>query len=106
MEALAGVPVHSLGLSLPGEMEFTVMVDPATFHIVRSETSVGTGAEQVTFATNYSDFRKTGEVLAAFAEENFVGKVATGVTKFEKIEVLPELPEATWKVEKVAGVEK
>jgi hypothetical protein len=101
-----GVPVRRLALSLPGDMEFTVLVDPATSHIVRSETSVGGGAKRVAFATNYSDFRKTGDVLAAFAEENFAGETATGVTKLEKIEVLPELPEATWKVEKVAGAEK
>ncbi len=102
----AGKPVQGLSLSLPDELEVTALVDPGTFHIVRSETSVGTGGERVTFITNYSDFRRAGDVLVAYAEENFAGKVATGVTKFEKIEVLPELPEATWKVEKVAGAEK
>ena len=97
--------MRSLALALPGGMEVTVLVDPVTFRIVRSETSVGE-KEKITFATNYSDFRVVSGVLVAFAEENFAGKMATGVTRFEKIEVLPELPETTWKVEKVAGTEK
>ncbi len=91
-----GLKTRKLGLSLDRGMELVAFVDPATFHIVRSETSVGAADARMTFASNYADFRSVAGVLFAFAEDNFAGTMATGKTRLDKIEVLPSLPKETW----------
>jgi hypothetical protein len=72
-------------LPLEGTMALTVSIDPATWHIVRSESRT-TG---VTFQTDYSDFRQSGGLLIAFKEHNSAQGMPTGDNVIESVEINP-----------------
>jgi hypothetical protein len=85
-----------LALTLPGDMELVVEVDPATGRILRSSGSMPGPGQRIEFATEYSDFRKVAGLLFAFREENWARGQHTGATTLSKVEVLPSVPSGTF----------
>jgi hypothetical protein len=92
-----GRRVRRLALSLPGELELTVEVDPESARIVRSAATLpGPGGGRVELATEYSDFRPVAGVLFAFHEESWASGQHTGATVLDRVEVLPAFPVGTF----------
>jgi len=72
-----------LELPLDATNSLTIFVDPATWHIVKSESHAGS----VTFTTDYADFRRSGALLFAFKERNSAMGTPTGDNVIESIEI-------------------
>lgn len=81
----------SLTLAVPIDerMVLRVKVDPKTHRIVRSEGAVRMGSTEVTFETEYSDFRTVDHVLFPFQEENYASGMHIGTTKVKRIRFNP-----------------
>lgn len=72
-----------LELPLDAANSLTIAIDPATWHIVRTESHAG----KVTFTTDYADFRRSGALLFAFKEKNSAQGTPTGDNIIESIEI-------------------
>jgi hypothetical protein len=94
-----GHPLRVLALEVGPGLTVEAHVDPADGRILRTRTTGVTvpGGPTLEFATVYSDFRTVGGVLFAFHEANWANGQTTGDTVLEKVEVLPALPEATFR---------
>jgi hypothetical protein len=78
-----------LAVPIDEGMVLRATVDPKTHRIVRSEGAVRMGSTEVSFETEYSDFRKVDRVLFPFQEENYASGVHTGTTKVKRIRFNP-----------------
>ena len=81
----------SLVLAVPIDegMVLRATVDPKTHRIVRSDGAIRMGSAEVSFETQYSDFRIVDRVLFPFQEENYASGVHTGTTKVKRILLNP-----------------
>jgi hypothetical protein len=94
---LEGRALRVLALEIGPGLTVEAHVDPATGRILRSSGSGPGPAVPLQFVTLYSDFREVGGVLFAFREGNWANGATTGETLLEKVEVVPALPEATFR---------
>lgn len=81
----------SLMLAIPIDegMVLRATVDPKTHRIVRSEGAIRMGSTEVSFETEYSDFRIVDRVLFPFREENYTSGMHIGTTKVKRIRFNP-----------------
>lgn len=81
------------GVELPlgGGLTLQLYADPATHRIEVSRGFLVHGGMKTPFATNFSDYRRVGEVWFAFGEENFASGAHTGNTTIGKIDLNPKL---------------
>jgi hypothetical protein len=82
-----GAPV--LEISLDEGLVMRAVVDPQTHRVVRSEGLLRSGAAEIRFETEYSDFRPVDGVLFAFHEENYASGTHTGTTVVKSIQLNP-----------------
>ncbi|MGE5303241.1 MAG: hypothetical protein ACM3TN_07915, partial [Alphaproteobacteria bacterium] len=78
-----------LAVPIDEGMVLRVTVDPKTHRIVRSDGAIRMGSAEVSFETQYSDFRIVDRVLFPFQEENYASGVHTGTTKVKSILLNP-----------------
>jgi hypothetical protein len=72
------------------------VIDAHTYRVVAAETLIRMDGMELSFATQYSDFRAVDGVLFPFHEENYASGVHTASTQVELIEVDP--PDARLKL--------
>jgi outer membrane lipoprotein-sorting protein len=86
--------LHDLGMHdgsrmveipLSPTLTLTVIIDAKSWHIVRSSGK----ASGLEFVTDYSDFRRSGGLLFAFAEAGMAQGMPTANTKIEAVEINP-----------------
>src|SRR5205823_2443645 len=80
---LKSAGANSIEIPLTDSMSITIIVDPATGHILKS---VGK-AEGIEFTTSYGDFKTVDGLLFAFREENTAQGMPTGTNEISKTEV-------------------
>lgn len=85
-------------LPLGGGMTLTVELDPKTGRILRSSGKVDAGPGMaLEFATDYSDFRRVDGALVPFREANFAQGQRTGDTVLERVELLRDAPQGSFR---------
>lgn len=95
--SLDGQPLRVLALEVGPGLTVEARVDPASGRILRSAGSGPGPGVPLEFVTVYSDFRKVGGVLFAFREGNWANGSTTGETILEQVELVPVLPEGTFR---------
>ena len=79
-------------LPLPEGVFLTAEIDPETGRILRSRARFSVGSMSLEFGTEYSDFRKVGELLFAFQEKNYASGQYTADTVLTLIELVDKQP--------------
>jgi len=80
-------------IEVPIERGLTIRayVDSTSGRIAMSESRMPQGEQVMTFETLYSDYRKVGNVLFAFGEENSASGQPTGTITFDKVTLNPKV---------------
>lgn len=75
-------------------LTITMDIDPESGLILRSEgaISAGGGRPELTFATEYSDFRTVEGIVVPFHEVNYAQGRPTGETRLDSVDFLQEIP--------------
>jgi hypothetical protein len=92
-----GAALRVLAVEVAPGLEVEAGIDPGTGRILRSRGFSRDPQLPLEFVTTYSDFRTVGGVLVAFHEANWANGKSTGDTLLEAVEVLPTLPDATFR---------
>ncbi len=92
-----GVALEVLAVEVAPGLEIEAGVDPRTGRILRSRGFSRDPQLPMEFVTTYSDLRTVGGVLVAFHEANWANGKSTGDTLLEAVEVVPALPDATFR---------
>lgn len=87
-----GKALRALDLPLPEGVVLSVEIDPETGRILRSRARFTMGSMQMEFRTEYSDFRKVGDLLFAFQEKNYASGRYTADTVLTSIDVVEKQP--------------
>lgn len=87
-----GKTLRALDLPLPEGVLLSVEIDPETGRILRSRARFTMGSMSLEFGTEYSDFRKVGELLFAFQEKNYASGRYTADTVLTSIELVEKQP--------------
>jgi hypothetical protein len=93
-----GRRLRAVGLSFHRGLSITAEIDPRSGLILRSTGTIRAegGRPELTFATEYSQFRDVEGVLVPFHEQNFAQGQATGETWMDSVERVDQLPSGTF----------
>jgi hypothetical protein len=92
-----GKALRVLAVPVGPGVEVEAGIDPATGRILRSRGTAQDARFPLEFVTTYSDFRTVDGLLVAFHEGSWANGAATGETVLERVEVDPEIDDATFR---------
>ena len=93
MDGKQGESLHALELNFHGKYRLIVGVDPSSGRILESHGIIMNNGVKLEFSTTYHDFRLQDGRMFAFEEVHYAMGQKTGYTRFDRIEILSELPE-------------
>jgi hypothetical protein len=92
-----GVALRVLALEIAPGVVVEAGIDPATGRILRTRGTAQSGPRRLEFVTVYREFRAVDGVLVPLREASWANGQPTGEVVLERVELLDEVPEETFR---------